>query len=190
MTEDVAAKGREQYGIPFTSQKYLIVTVPRDTTESFVQCSLMLWIAKAVHENKVCITINRSGTTYAVLLLVLAFFQKGILYKIQHWYLANTVGCLWRMDITITAILSMIVVNQSVIHVNHTFIQVNIAPSQSNNFTNTHPGANHNSENRIPMSVSFCAFQVVKKQILFCLSQRTPLLYFGAGLFQFLQNII
>ena len=79
----------------------------------------MLWIAEAIHKNEVRIAIDSCGTSYVVFLLVSTFFKKRFLHEVQHRYLANAVGCLWCMNVTITAIYLMLVVNQCVIHVNH-----------------------------------------------------------------------
>jgi len=79
----------------------------------------MLWIAEAIDENEIRIAINGCGTAYTVFLLVSTFFKKRFLDEVQHRDFPNAVGCLRRMDVTITTIRLMLVVNQCVIHVNH-----------------------------------------------------------------------
>lgn len=102
VAENVATEMWKKNRISHVGQKHFIIAISYYTAEGFVERSLVLWISKAIHENKARITIDRSSTAYAVLLLVLSLFQQGFLYEVQHWYFSNAIGCLGPVNVTIS----------------------------------------------------------------------------------------
>ena len=149
----------------------------------------MLGLSKAIDENEICISINRRYTLDTILLLALLFLQKCLSDKIQHWNFANAVFGLGRMDVTIATIDFVLVINERMIYVDYSIFKVNIAPSQTNCFANTHTSPKQYRKDGIPMLVFLGMLQVVQKQVLFFLCQSTPFLCLCVGLLQFLQNI-
>ena len=151
----------------------------------------MLRLSEAIDENEISVTINRRLTADALLLLSLPLFQKCLFNEAQHGNSANTVLSLGRVNVAVAAIGLMIVVNQSVVHINDPFIQIDVAPSQPSNFANPHSRAKHDRKHRVPVPILLRLLQEGQKQLLFCFSQCPPLLSLqGESLLQFLQNIV
>ena len=127
----------------------------------------MLWLSESVHEDEVGIAVDHSCAGHVGILLVLPLFQEGRLNMTEHGDLTNAVDGLRRVNIAVTAVLSMTVVYKCVIHVDHIIVEIDVAPAESNGFTNTHSCTKQNRKHRIPVPVLRCTLEVVKEQRLF-----------------------
>ena len=191
MPQTVTTEMRKQHGILLTSQHGFIITIANDSAKCFVECSLMLWLTKSIYENEIGIAINSCFTSNASDNLILLFLLEGFLHKLEHWNLSNTIYSLWRMNITVTTIHSVSVIDQRVVDINHPVFKVNITPAKTNSLSHTKSCSYHYCKDRIPVLVFRRTAKIIQKQVLLFLCQCPSLLTFHSnGLLQFFQNIV
>ena len=161
-----------------------IVAIADDTAQCFVQRTLMLRLSITVEEDEVGVAVNRSGTGSASIQLVLLLLQEGCFDMSKHGDLTNAVDSLGGMNVAVAAVLSMTIVHKRVIDVDRVVVEINVAPAESNGFTNTHAGAKQNRKYRIPVPVLRCTLEIVKEQRLFFQRQGFTFFNVAASKFQ------
>ena len=163
VSEDVAAKVRKENSILFSFKQDFMVAITDDPAKRFIQCPLMLGITEAINENEIRIAVHCGFAANSIRFLILFFLKEGLLHKRQHCNLANTARSLGGLYIAIAAIDRVSVVNKSVVHIDDAIFEINVRPSESNSFSDSHPCADHYSKHRIPMLILLCSFQKVQE---------------------------
>ena len=122
MPECVATEPGQQNNFFLTISlfQYLLIAVTHDTSKSLVQCSLMLYVAEAVHKHKIRISIY----PYLTFLLL----HKGFSHIIKHWHSSSSCFCLRSVYREIASVLAVIVIHQCMIHADCTILKVQIFP--------------------------------------------------------------
>lgn len=85
MSERMTAKMGKQNLRIITFQKLLVVTVPYDAADCFIERCLVLRLTKTVYNDKICVSVNRSFTMQ---------FKK-------YWHLSHICRCLGCVHIEI-----------------------------------------------------------------------------------------
>ena len=162
---------RKQNLCIFIFQELFIIAVTDDTTDCFVKGCLMLRLSKTVKKDKISISVHNSFTMNIKQFLSFFFHKECFFDEIQHRNLAFSSRSFRGIDIKITATLAslgtVVIVNQCVVHINYTFFQINIAPSETRRFSNTKPCSNQHCKNRIPQTCRRCILQITQEQFLF-----------------------
>lgn len=139
MSKRVTAKMWEKHFWIFCFQKLLIIAITDNTSDCLIQSRLMLRLTEAIKKYKICISIYCCFAVNPWQLLSLLFHNKCFSNKIKHWNLPVSRFCLWRIYIEVAAFLafrsSMVIINQCMINVYNSLFQINVAPSESSNFS-------------------------------------------------------
>ena len=93
----------------------------------------MLWISEAIDKDKICVSVNSSDTMKIEQLLPFLFHYNCLFHKTEHWHFSFSSRSFRRIDIKVatffTTISTVVIVNQSMIYINNTILQINITPS-------------------------------------------------------------
>ena len=123
---------KQHFGI-FVFQKLLIVTVTDYAADCFIECSLMLRISEAIDKDKICVSVNGSDTMKIEQLLPFLFHYNCLFHKTEHWHFSLSSRSFRRIDIEVAAFFAsigaVVIVNQSMIYINNTVLQIDITPS-------------------------------------------------------------
>ena len=193
VTQGVAGEPGQQYRI-FEFCQLLVIAIPDDPPESFVECSLVLAIPKSVDEDEIRKAVHSHAALDLIELLVRFLHQQGLFYTGEHGDLPCSRFGLGRMYVEIAAILSVrsvVVVDKSVVHRNQIGIEVNVFPTESGYFANTHPGFHHDFKHRIPVMIfDVLTFEIANEKLLLCNSQCFPVCRLNiVALLQFFQSL-
>ena len=137
----------------------------------------MLHIAIAVHKDKIVIPINTGFTFDAVFLLVLTFQLECLSNALDHGNLTPACFGLRRVDAVVgSELITVIVVDQGVIHADKPILKVNIPPAKAGDLSDSHARVEQDIEDRIPMPIGFILHHELEKQLLLRYSQSFPFL--------------
>ena len=154
--EDMAAKARkkDRVFIKVGLQQDLIVAISGNPLDGLIKCALVLHITVTVHENKIIVSINSCLAFDTVFFLISALHLKCFLYTLDHRNLTLTGVSLGCIDAVIGShLVTVVVVDQSVVHADKATLEVYVSPSEAGDLANSHPGVEHDIENRIPMLI-------------------------------------
>ena len=158
---------RKQNLCIFIFQKLFIIAVTDNTTDCFVKGCLMLRLSKTVKKDKISISVYNSFAMNIKKLLSFFFHKECFFDEIQHRDLAFASRRFRGIDIkiaaTLTTVGSMVIIYQRMINIDNSFVQINVAPSETRCFTNTKSRSNQHRKNWIPQTCRRCILQIAQK---------------------------
>ena len=88
-------------------------------------------------------------------------------------------------------LITMIVIDQCMVHVDKSCLEIHITPAQTSNLTNTHSGVCHDIKDRIPVIVAWCISEIFKEDPFLLNGQRLSLFHLVTMCrFQLTQHIV
>ena len=105
-----------------------------------------------------------TNTNDIIFFLILFLHLKCFDNALCHWNFADTSFGFGCIDREIAAMLiTMIVIDQSMVHVDKSCLEIHITPAQTGNLANTHSGVCHDIKDRIPVIVARRIPEIFKK---------------------------
>ena len=172
--------------------KYLKVTIPDNSCQRLIQRSLMLNITETIDKDKITIAVNNCSAFKTALFLILLFHHKGFFDLWEHGnysFSCCSFRCVYGKCTAF--IISLVIVDQCMIYTDRIIFQVNIAPSQTGDFTYTHSCPKHDNKDRIPSVILSLLAKIRFKQFLLRNCKSTSFCYFKVtSLFKLFQSVI
>ena len=172
--------------------KDFAITIAHDSAQCLIQCSLMLYLSESVDEDKIRITFDMTDTNDIIFFLILFLYLKCFDNALCHWNFADTSFGFGCIDREIAAMLiTMIVIDQRMVHVDKSCLEIHITPAQAGNLANTHPGVCHDIKDRIPVIVAWRIPEIFKEDPFLLNGQRLSLFHLVTMCrFQLTQHIV
>ena len=172
--------------------KDFAITIAHDSAQCLIQCSLMLYLSESVDEDKIRITFDMTDTNYIIFFLILFLHLKCFDNALCHRDFTDTCLGFGCIDRKIAAMLiTMIVIDQRMVHVNKSCLEIHVTPAQASNLANTHSSVCHDIKDRIPVIVARRIPEIFKEDPFLLNGQRLSLFHLVTMCrFQLTQHIV
>ena len=107
----------------------LLVAVPDNPANRFIKASLVLNTPKAIDKHEIRITVNPNVAGNTMQHLIVPFLNERFFYCLGHWNLSAAGCCFGSVDSEVASPNPVIIINQGVVDVNQSILQINVLPS-------------------------------------------------------------